>query len=208
MTTSNTRPEDTSKDRPPIVVGDMVISWWDDKPVEYGGPDDGLPALTFGLFSGRPPVRTCDLKRVAPADTPIPAQDARVTVTRRPASEKPHGADGTWRLDLPGHRPSWHRTKRDGTTTGLRQLAIIDWHDAQAATPRITAASLRRVPDFGRGVPSGQNAVIGTLDNGTEVELFRYYTDELRFNADEFNGLTVQEARDLFARKDIAYLQS
>jgi len=34
---------------------------------------------------------------------------------------------------LPGQQPSWHRTKRDGTATGLRQLAILDWHAAPAA---------------------------------------------------------------------------
>ncbi len=47
-----------------------------------------------------------------------------------------------------------------------------------------------------------------TLDDGAEVELFRYYTDELSFTEAEFTGVTVQQARDLFARKDIEYLRS
>lgn len=41
-----------------------------------------------------------------------------------------------------------------------------------------------------------------------EVVLFDYFDDELSFRTDEFIGLTEQEARDLFRRKDIAYLQS
>jgi hypothetical protein len=50
--------------------------------------------------------------------------------------------------------------------------------------------------------------VTATLEDRTDVELFRYYTDELSFTADEFTGLTVQEALDLFARRDIEYLRS
>lgn len=42
----------------------------------------------------------------------------------------------------------------------------------------------------------------------TEDRLFEYFDDELTFKSDEFVGLTEQEARDLYRRKDIAYLQS
>jgi len=97
MTTSETRPEDTgSQERPPIAEGDLVITWYDDKPVQYGGPGDGGPftTLSFGLFDGRTPVRTCDPERVAPASTPIPSQDPRVTVVKRPRSEMPYGEPG------------------------------------------------------------------------------------------------------------------
>jgi hypothetical protein len=78
----------------------------------------------------------------------------------------------------------------------------------QPGTRKITAARLQAVPDLLPGVPSGQNVVTATLDDGTEVELFRYYTDELSFTEAEFTGLTVQQARDLFTRKDTEYLQS
>jgi hypothetical protein len=130
----------------PIAEGDLVITWYDDEPVRYGGPGDGGPftTLTFGVLDGRTPVRTCGPELVAPASTPIPALDARVAVINRPRSERPYGAAGTWRLTLPGQPPSWHRTKRDGTATGLRQVAILDWHAARAA--QIPAAS----PDYGR----------------------------------------------------------
>ena len=40
------------------------------------------------------------------------------------------------------------------------------------------------------------------------MELFSYYTDELRFSPDELKGLTVQQGRDLFARRDTEYLRS
>lgn len=46
------------------------------------------------------------------------------------------------------------------------------------------------------------------LDEGSEVELFTYYTAELRFSPGEFHGLTVQQGRGLFARRDTEYLQS
>ena len=224
MTTSDTGPAATgNQDQPPIAVGQLVITWYDDKPVEYGGPGDrGFTELSFGLLNGRTPVRKCEPDRVAPADTPIPARDARVTVVQRPRSERPDGAAGTWRLTLPGQRSSWHKTKRDGTATGLRQVAILAWHAARAAgaeagdphpgacddTRRITAAQIRPVPDLGQGIPSGQNAVIVTLEDRTEMELLRYHTGELQFSPDEFEGLTIQQGRDLFARKDIEYLRS
>ncbi len=118
-----------------VAVGDLVITWDDDKPREYGGRSDhpGVTELSFSLRDGGTPVIKCDPQQVAPAGTPIPARDARVTVEQRPRSERPYGAAGNWRLTLPGQLPSWHKTKRDGTATGLRRVAIIDWHASRAA---------------------------------------------------------------------------
>lgn len=141
MAAIEARPQDAdSQNRPPIAKGDLVITWYDDNPVQYGGPADGGPftTLTFGVLDGRTPVRRCDPERVAPAGTPIPPRDDRVTVVNRPRSEMPYGQPGTWRLTLPGQPASWHRTKRAGTAVGLRRVAILDWHAAQAdatATP-------------------------------------------------------------------------
>ena len=54
-----------------------------------------------------------------------------------------------------------------------------------------------------------QASVLVTYEGSDkEVPLFDYFDDELSFRADEFIGLTEQEARDLFRRKDIAYVQS
>ena len=41
-----------------------------------------------------------------------------------------------------------------------------------------------------------------------EHTLFDYYPDELHFNAQEFIGLTEEQARDLKYKKDLAYLRS
>ena len=40
------------------------------------------------------------------------------------------------------------------------------------------------------------------------IYLFSYYSDELTFRKEEFIGLTIDEGRALFTKKDIAYLQS
>ena len=42
----------------------------------------------------------------------------------------------------------------------------------------------------------------------TPRPLFSYFSDELQFMPHEFIGLSVEEGRALFTKKDIAYLQS
>jgi hypothetical protein len=114
-------------------IGDLVISWYDDEPVTYGGPADrsSFTTLSFEFLSKSAPVRKCDPDQVAPAGIPVAEKDARVSVVKCPRAEMPYGAAGPWKLTLPGAtRPSWHRTKRDGTVTGLRRMAILDWHAA------------------------------------------------------------------------------
>jgi hypothetical protein len=120
-----------------VAIGDLVISWYDDQPVQYGGPEDrpGRSTLSVQLLARALPVRKCDPERVAPATVPIPERDARVNVAKRPRDEMPYAADGPWKLTLPGVvLPSWHRTKRDATATGLRRLAIIDWRASVTPT--------------------------------------------------------------------------
>jgi hypothetical protein len=120
----------------PVAKGDLVINWYDANLVAYGGePDDSrFTELSFGLFQGGRPVLKCPPDRVAPAGTPIPDRDDRVSVTKRTRAEMPYGEPGIWYLSLPGvEHGSWHRTKRDATATGLRQVAILDWHAARAA---------------------------------------------------------------------------
>lgn len=114
--------------------GDLVITFYDDEPVVYGGNTErGGSILTARLLSGETPERTCDPGHVAPAGTPIPASDPRVSVAKRPRAEAPQPGY-IWALTLPGlSRPTWHKTKRDATSTGLRKLAILDWHAARAA---------------------------------------------------------------------------
>lgn len=50
--------------------------------------------------------------------------------------------------------------------------------------------------------------VIATFDDGSVVELFDYYPDEISFTPQEFVGLTEADARQLKFKKDKAYLQS
>lgn len=50
--------------------------------------------------------------------------------------------------------------------------------------------------------------VVATFENGAVGVLFRFYSDELTFTADEFVGLTAREAVALWTRKDTEYLRS
>ncbi len=54
----------------------------------------------------------------------------------------------------------------------------------------------------------GSARVMVALEDGPTEQLFAFYHDEISFTADEFVGLTKEEGMALFAKKDIAYLQS
>jgi hypothetical protein len=47
-----------------------------------------------------------------------------------------------------------------------------------------------------------------TYEDGTKQKLFRFYPDEISFQPSEFIGLTIEQALDLYQRKDVQYLQS
>lgn len=70
---------------------------------------------------------------------------------------------------------------------------------------KIKSARITEMPKkFGDPMPD----VYATVDSGEEVHLFWYYPDELSFTPEEFVGLTVDEARALKHKKDVAYLRS
>ena len=48
--------------------------------------------------------------------------------------------------------------------------------------------------------------VIVTLEDGSVVNLFRYYPDEISFTPNEFVGLTIDECRSLYTKKDKEFL--
>ena len=50
--------------------------------------------------------------------------------------------------------------------------------------------------------------VLVRINDAEEQELFSFYDDELSFSSKEFIGLTEDEGRQLFIKKDVAYLQS
>ena len=52
-----------------------------------------------------------------------------------------------------------------------------------------------------------RNYVMVTMEGGTEMILCSYYPDELSFEPEEFLGLTMYQARDLYHRRDVAYLK-
>ena len=68
---------------------------------------------------------------------------------------------------------------------------------------RIVSAKI--IPPAGWG---DKAKVMATLDDGQEGVIFTYYHDELTFTPEEFVGLTVDEAYELFHRKDVEYLRS
>lgn len=47
-----------------------------------------------------------------------------------------------------------------------------------------------------------------TYSNGREEKLFSYYPDEIAFSADEFIGLTRDQAFALYTKRDVEYLRS
>ena len=56
-------------------------------------------------------------------------------------------------------------------------------------------------------------AEYGTIEvflvlNGKEEKAFSYYSDELDFDTDEFTDCTMQEALELYHKKEVAYLRS
>lgn len=55
---------------------------------------------------------------------------------------------------------------------------------------------------------SYQVTMMAELSDGTEVELFSYYPDEISFSEREVVGMTVRDAGQLFVKKDTIYLRS
>lgn len=49
--------------------------------------------------------------------------------------------------------------------------------------------------------------VVVTYNDGVVENLFSYYPDEISFVAEEFIGLTRQQALELKGKKDVAYLR-
>lgn len=75
----------------------------------------------------------------------------------------------------------------------------------QLCAPVIASASISAMP---KTLFDPMPVVSVTLDNGETKELFSYYPDEISFTADEFIGLTVDQARSLKFKKDKQYLVS
>lgn len=69
----------------------------------------------------------------------------------------------------------------------------------------ITHARITKLPQrFTDPLPE----VLVRVDEGEEVKLFDFFPDEISFRADEFVGLTRDQAYGLKGRKDADYLSS
>lgn len=112
-------------------VGALVISWDNEKPVEYGGPDPHGSSLVYVIGRGQGGMTVlCPPNRVAPANTTLThPSDPRIDVFKgkRPAPF----FHGDWCLSLPGLKTTWHKTKREAMAAAVRRLAILDWHARQ-----------------------------------------------------------------------------
>ncbi len=70
---------------------------------------------------------------------------------------------------------------------------------------KITKARITAQPkSFSDPMPQ----VYVTTEDGAEQLLFEYYPDEISFTEKEFEGLTIDEAKNLKFIKDKKYLQS
>ena len=54
----------------------------------------------------------------------------------------------------------------------------------------------------------GDKEVACLLEDDSEQVAFAFFSDELKFKAEEFVGMTINEAQDLKQTRDIAYLRS
>ena len=54
----------------------------------------------------------------------------------------------------------------------------------------------------------GQKKITVLTEDDKERTIASYFTDEINFKEDEFIGLTIQGAGDLFSKRDIAFLQN
>jgi len=98
---------------------------------------------------------------------------------------------------------SLFRSRKDA----LDKLADLRDQDlgllVEAALSLVTEA--RIIPSKGFGSKAVVEVRYGTLE---WVRLFDFFDDELKFHASEFVGKTEDQARALFGKKDLAYIQS
>lgn len=74
--------------------------------------------------------------------------------------------------------------------------------------PQGKIVSVRYEHEMFNGRICGRSDIFATFEDGSEVKIISYFTDELSFPEDQLIGLTYHNAMDLWRRKDINYLQS
>lgn len=73
---------------------------------------------------------------------------------------------------------------------------------------RIVACEIVNDPFWAQFAMADPKHVRVTLEDGTTEKAFSYYSDELSFEAEEFIGLTMTEARTLHFKRDVDFLRS
>lgn len=113
-----------------VSAGPLVIYADQEGQFDYKGGAGGPYAEIAIALSGEPRIHglRCDPQLVAPVDTAIPASDPRVAVLKQAKGHYPTWK-GPWLLILDGVPAArFFNTKKEGTATGLRTVAIRDWH--------------------------------------------------------------------------------
>lgn len=72
----------------------------------------------------------------------------------------------------------------------------------------VKAEIIKKKEAFGNILFSSEYKLRAELEDGTITDVFSYYPDELHFSPEEFIGKTIEEAKEIKIKKDIAYLQS
>ena len=85
----------------------------------------------------------------------------------------------------------------------LMQLGRQDLAELVNPKAKITIATVSMPESFG-----DMAKVRAVMDDGSEMPVFEYFSDELHFAPAEFIGLTLEQAHALKTRKDVAYLRS
>lgn len=98
-------------------------------------------------------------------------------------------------------------TLTDGEKAVVKEILETLGHQAVAnmlsPEPTIVEAKIALPQGFG-----DMAKVTAKLSDGTDVEVFKYFSDELHFSAEEFKGMTLEQAHELRHRRDVAFLQS
>lgn len=69
-------------------------------------------------------------------------------------------------------------------------------------------ADVKFIPVSSFGGVVAEYKMVLILEDGSEEPLGRFFTDEKSYSAENFKGLTAEQARQKFIDDDIAYLRS
>ena len=104
------------------------------------------------------------------------------------------------------------RVSKGGAVTEIANSLFRSRKDALDKLADLSDQDIPVLVSEARIIPSkgfGSKAVVEVRYGDDEwVRLFDFFDDELKFHASEFVGKTEDQARSLFGKKDLAYIQS